>query len=264
VSFDRVAHLYDATRGLPDDVRDRIVDALLRALGGGPSLSILELGAGTGRIGRPLAAHGVSYTGIDISPAMLERFRAVLPAGASARLIEGDIMALPFADGSFNVVLAVHVFHLVPDWEAALDEALRVLEPGGTLVLGRDQGEPGSPAVEIRRKWRELLAARGVQLRATHWAVGAIEAALTARGAYLAEYRSAEWERTVAPLDLMMLLRDRAYSASWDVPDEILHAVHEELVAWGQEEYGDLTAPRPSRFSFDWTVSRIPAASPGA
>ena len=66
---------------------------------------------------------------------------------ARDRLAQADATRLPFAAGTFGSVLAVHVLHLIPDWRVAVDEAVRVLRPGGALVASfptdnRAAGEP--------------------------------------------------------------------------------------------------------------------------
>src|ERR687885_57823 len=102
VSFDHAADIYDQTRGYPPDVQERIGHALLDAAGATHTPRILEMGVGTGRIALPIIRAGYRYTGVDISPRMLEKLRAALRTipGAEQRvtLVEGDITALPFVD----------------------------------------------------------------------------------------------------------------------------------------------------------------------
>lgn len=145
LSFDPVAHCYDATRGYPPGVAETIADAMLRYGPLAPGARALEIGIGTGRIALPLLARGVNITGLDISQRMLDRLRANEAAARAAdpeapwgRLEAslGDIAALPFAAGAFDAVVAVHVFHLLTQWRAAFSEALRVLRPGAPLLLG--------------------------------------------------------------------------------------------------------------------------------
>lgn len=109
---------------------ERPVADLLGWLGAGP---VLELGCGNGKSLKPLAAAGVDVVGLDISWHILRR----LPAGFPRVL--ADAAALPFADASFSAVLDIHCTgHLDADGRArAATEALRVLRPGGHLVLER-------------------------------------------------------------------------------------------------------------------------------
>jgi SAM-dependent methyltransferase len=131
-SFDRAAGYYDATRALPDDARDALAEILAAELAGrGPGL---EIGVGTGRIALPLHERGIALAGADIAPAMLRRLVANAGGRQPFPLLLADATRLPLAGSSFGAVLASHVLHLIPDWRAAVDEAIRVLRPGGVLL----------------------------------------------------------------------------------------------------------------------------------
>ena len=103
---------------------------------------VLELGCGTGRISIPLARAGVSVVGIDRSDAMLARARQRIRRGrlrSYARLIRGDIRALPFAASTFPLVMAPYgVLQSLlreRDLWAALQAVARVLQPGATFGI---------------------------------------------------------------------------------------------------------------------------------
>lgn len=119
--------------GTPDEVAAGIV-ALAN---GGP---VLELGVGTGRLALPLADRGLAVTGLDASPAMLERLRAK-PGADRLTLVECDMAApLPeMADGSFAVVLVGFntFFNLTTKatQEACLHGVAETLAPKGRFVL---------------------------------------------------------------------------------------------------------------------------------
>jgi ubiquinone/menaquinone biosynthesis C-methylase UbiE len=132
-SFDRAAGFYDATRGLPDDVRDAVADTLAAELKGRGTC--LEIGVGTGRIALPLHERGVQLVGADIAPAMLERLLSNAGGGRPFPLLLADATRLPVAAGSVGAVLASHVLHLLPNWHGAVDEAVRVLHEGGALFV---------------------------------------------------------------------------------------------------------------------------------
>jgi SAM-dependent methyltransferase len=91
---------------------------------------VLDLGCGTGAVAQALdLTHTV--TGLDMSEKALDYCRA----RGLTRLVQGDAMALPFPDASFDAVIALDVFEHLPDDEASFRECLRVLRPGGVLVL---------------------------------------------------------------------------------------------------------------------------------
>ncbi|MGO4120167.1 class I SAM-dependent methyltransferase [Arthrobacter sp. YAF16] len=95
---------------------------------------ILDAGCGSGPLSAALSAKGAVVTGFDSSPAMLELARQRL--GESADLHLADLSRpLPFADDSFDDVVASLVLHYLEDWSAPLAELRRVLKPGGRLIL---------------------------------------------------------------------------------------------------------------------------------
>jgi len=93
-----------------------------------PDAPILDAGCGTGLNLRHLPP---GSTGIDINPRNLALIRERLP---QHHVVEGDIEAMPFADGAFGTVLCTEVLEHVPDPAAALREFGRVLAPGGVLI----------------------------------------------------------------------------------------------------------------------------------
>lgn len=148
VNFDRAAGYYDATRALPETTMAQLTALLAGELA--ERQPCLEIGVGTGRFALPLRAAGIAMAGTDISGAMLGRLAANAGGGSPFPLAQADATRLPFAAGTFGSVLAVHVLHLIPDWRVAVDEAVRVLRPGGALVASfptdnRAPGEPGGP-----------------------------------------------------------------------------------------------------------------------
>ncbi len=94
----------------------------------------LEIGVGTGRIALPLHDRGIAMAGMDIAEAMLRRLIGNAGGAAGFPLLLADATRLPLPDGSFGSVLAVHVLHLIPTWRDAVEEAFRVLRPGGVLI----------------------------------------------------------------------------------------------------------------------------------
>jgi ubiquinone/menaquinone biosynthesis C-methylase UbiE len=104
------------------------------AVGGGDNLAALDVGCGTGFLSLELAARGHRVTGIDFAPEMLALAKAKA-AGAAIRFEEADAEQLPFAAASFDLVMTRHVLWTLPHPEAAIDEWIRVLRPGGRLAV---------------------------------------------------------------------------------------------------------------------------------
>ena len=115
-------------------------DYLEKALSGIPenfSGKLLEVPVGTGILTMPLyqTLPQADITCLDYSPDMMgqaqEKADRLQLKNVTFR--QGDVGALPFADGAFDIVLSLNGFHAFPDKEAAYREVLRVLKPGGTF-----------------------------------------------------------------------------------------------------------------------------------
>jgi demethylmenaquinone methyltransferase/2-methoxy-6-polyprenyl-1,4-benzoquinol methylase len=115
-----------------------------------PGARALDLATGTGDIAFGLAAKGVRVVGLDITLRMIQLARrkaAVAPAKADvARFLVGDMLALPFPSGSFDIVTTGYGLRNVPSLSTAIDEIGRVLTPGGQ-VLSLDFNRPMNRAV---------------------------------------------------------------------------------------------------------------------
>src|SRR5262249_25952022 len=133
VPFDRAAEVYDRTRRLTPEASAATTELLAQELA--DRQPALELGGGTGLIALPLAEARVRLVGLDLSRPMLAKI--VEKAGGSVPfpLVVGDATRLPFVDGAFGGAYARHVLHLIGAWRTALAELVRVVAPGGVLLI---------------------------------------------------------------------------------------------------------------------------------
>ena len=118
--------------------QEEAVEAALQEVAVAPGVGrLLDIGTGTGRVLELLAPLAATATGVDRSPEMLRLARGKLAAAGSqaADLKQADMARLPFDDGSFDTVTMQHVLHFADDPAAILQEAARVLAPGGKLLL---------------------------------------------------------------------------------------------------------------------------------
>jgi SAM-dependent methyltransferase len=133
-AFAEVAGAYERGRpGYPDDA--------VRWLAGEEPCDVVDLGAGTGKLTRALAAHGHRVTAIEPLPEMLEHLSENAP-GAFGMLGSAEVIPLP--DAFADVVTCAQSFHWF-DHPAALPEIARVLRPDGRLALvwnSRDDADP--------------------------------------------------------------------------------------------------------------------------
>jgi ubiquinone/menaquinone biosynthesis C-methylase UbiE len=100
-------------------------------------LRVLDVGCGDGAYAVIAAQSGARVAGVDTSPRMIEAAqRRAAGQDVQIALRVADADALPFADGSFDMVLAVTVLCFLADATTAVREMARVLAPGGRLVIG--------------------------------------------------------------------------------------------------------------------------------
>jgi SAM-dependent methyltransferase len=124
LSFGAVASAYERSRpGYPGDA--------VRWLAGETPCDVVDLGAGTGKLTRSLAAHGHRVTAVEPIPEMLGQLEAAVPDVVGRA---GSAEAIPLADASADVVTAAQAFHWF-DQPVALREIARVLRSGGRLAL---------------------------------------------------------------------------------------------------------------------------------
>jgi SAM-dependent methyltransferase len=105
---------------------------------------VLDLGCGAGRHAFEAARRGARVVALDADRKELDQVSAVaaamdeageIPAGASIRAAAGDATAMPFPDGSFDIVIASEVMEHIPADRVAIREVARVLRPGGTAAV---------------------------------------------------------------------------------------------------------------------------------
>lgn len=164
--FESFAHRYD------DEVFTRATEDelvfLAELLDLTPGARVLDVGCGTGRHAVPIAATGADVTGVDLSPAMLERaVDRAAEAGVDVTWLEADARHLPDHLGAFDAVLCLceGAFGLVADGVAPIDHdravlasIRQVLRPGGRLVL------TGLNAGRLLAAWHRGDAAGNVDL----------------------------------------------------------------------------------------------------
>ncbi len=151
----------------------QVLSKVQRALGRAPRKfeRSLEIGAGTGYFTLNLLRAGVveQATCTDISAGMLATLAANASAlGLTVRTVRADAESLPFADGSFELVLGHAILHHIPDLEHAFAEFMRVLAPGGTLLFAGEPSRCGDRLARVPKQlagrvaplWRSAIGAR--------------------------------------------------------------------------------------------------------
>ncbi|MCY6491045.1 methyltransferase domain-containing protein [Leptolyngbya sp. GGD] len=101
-----------------------------------PGTTVLDVGCGIGGSSRILAKdYGFEVTGVTISPQQVKRAQELTPAGVTAQFRVDDAMALSYPDASFDVVWSIEAGPHMPDKAIFARELMRVLKPGGILVV---------------------------------------------------------------------------------------------------------------------------------
>ena len=155
--FDRIAPVYDAmnrvmTMGLDLRWRRLTAEAVVQ-----PGDRVLDAACGTGDLALADRRAGAGrVTGLDFSEAMLERARRKAP---DIEWLAGDLLALPFADGTFDAVTVGFGIRNVADLPLALRELHRVLRQGGRLGI-LEITQPRGVLRPFYRVWFELLIPR--------------------------------------------------------------------------------------------------------
>ena len=170
-----------------------------------PGLRALDLASGTGDLAFALSSSGAATVGLDVTHRMLQLARAKSGPGSNQRatsFVTGDMCALPFRDGHFDIVTTGYGLRNVPDLKTAIVEIRRVLRPGGKLV-----------SLDFNRPDNKLV--RGVYL-AYLWTLGGALGWALHRDPDTYRYIPASIRRYPGAAPVATLLRQEGFShAEW-------------------------------------------------
>ena len=149
--FSRQAVPFSTAAGIKDEQALRLV---IEFTGAGPSDTALDVACGGGIVVCALAKVVKHATGIDLTPAMLERARAYAAEQGLTNVSwkQGDVLPLPYPDGSFSLVTSRFAFHHFLAPQAVLAEMKRVCSPGGRVAVIDTEASPDvAKAAEFNR-----------------------------------------------------------------------------------------------------------------
>lgn len=235
MSFDRVADIYDSTRGFPPGVPEQAAQLIVNVGDLTAEMRVFELGIGTGRIGLPIAKHLNAYYGADISSAMMARLSAKQSA-VRVLLAQADAAMLPYRSNAFDAVVVVHVFHLVPDVARTLAELKRVMRPEAKLIHCWNTND--STLHEARRLANEAMGVTA-QNRSARW--DRIKTELSEAG-WTAINRSDDisYTTTDEPRTILDRMAHRTWSSTWEIEEQLLQRGIEAMRGYFQDRAIDL------------------------
>ena len=251
ISFDRAAEYYDRTRNLTPATMERVVEMLEGELRGrGPCL---EIGIGTGRIGLPLAEGGIELAGIDLSLEMLTVLKRKAPVDVPVAV--ADATVLPFPRGVFGAALACHVLHLIPRWRDAVTELVRVVRPGG-LVLIDLGGWSGGVSESIEKRFVLEAGIENARPGATDPAE--LDAAFASCGGRLRLLPELTDTRTISYDEAIQRMADGLYSFTWSADEDTRRRAADAVREWARAELGPLDEPRERTWTVRWRAYDLP------
>jgi methyltransferase family protein len=243
--FDAQAPEFDRRMGLPE-ADCRAIAAAVLALGEARSGDlrsdlIVEIGAGTGMIGRWFLDHPVRYLGLDLSRDMLEVFRRRSGAGR-AGLVQADAAEpWPLPAGVARIVFSSRAIHLLPP-EHVVAEVLRVTAgEGGACVLGWVDRRSESVKARMSRQMRQLMKARGFSPR-TSGGRPLLEAFRQRGAAELPRTAVARWTVSESPRQSLERWRSKVGLGGSVLPPGVQEEILGDLETWAVAVFGDLDA----------------------
>jgi len=238
--FDGQAPQFDRRVGLPESDCRAIAAAVIALAGAGEGDRVLEIGAGTGMIGRWFLEHPVRYVGLDRSRGMLEVFRG-RPGGGRGGLVQADgARPWPLPAGAARVIFSSRAMHLLP-LAHVVDEVWRVGAGSGACLLGWVERDPESVKARMSREMQRLVRERGFTPRTA--GSRRFLAACRERGAAeLPRTAVAHWPARHSPRQSLDSWRGKLGLGGLVLPPGVQESVLDELEAWARRTFGDLDA----------------------
>lgn len=239
--FETISDIYDETRGFPQNTMSKVTEVLEGEIG---NKKVLDLGVGTGRFTHPLQKRGINVVGIDISDAMLARAQKK----SVRNLVKGDVGRLPFPKSEFDVILSVHLLHLVEDTNSVLKEIKRVgTEKLISVLFKRSE-------FNVIEEYKEALSYYGYPLVTSGLGEYELKKMVKPKSILpIPEFKS------LLPIEQRIkLLEDRKHSFSLETPPEI----HNDAIRFLRKKHGShLTKYAKTQIEIVvWRISDLPDA----
>ena len=253
-TYDKGAAGFERQRVLPSEVAQSVRAAVLTAVGHVETPRLLDLGAGSGRIGLSFVAAGDDYIAVDLSLRMLQVFAEKNTGEHRARLIQADGRALPFAEANFDAVMLIAVFGDLPDWRPLVAEARRVLRAGGVIAIGRTAAPDDGIDEQMKEQLDRLLAERMVYTPRKNGRKNAAQH-LAATATATTDLAPASWS---VDRSARHFLERHAGGARFSrLPSSVREEALAELAEWAKGEFGSLDAAFTETHRFEMQLFRF-------
>jgi SAM-dependent methyltransferase len=239
ISFDRVAEIYESSRGRPAETSRRVAELLRTRFGFD---KILDVGVGTGRLIAPCFANPpVELVGVDVSAIMLKH---AVRKGLRAA-VRADARSLPFKDGAIDRTISTHLLHLAAEWQLVLEEISRVTRLEYLSVLESESGAPN-----LQQEYLAIAEQAGCNVDSP--GITERELAKLLKPNEILPIPPEEYQFDAD--SKIIELESRAFHRQWMVPDEVHNAIIEEL----RRSYGGKVVTAQLNLSLvAWEIPRI-------
>jgi SAM-dependent methyltransferase len=254
IRFDRAADEYDRTRAISDDAMARTIELLSSEFA--DRGRVLEVGVGTGLLALPLHRAGMPLAGIDLTPAMLGKLLDKAGGRPPFPLALADATAMPFSDRAFGGAFLRWVLHLISDWRGALREMVRVVRPGGVVLV--NLGGFDDTRFEIKRRFAELTGISTDPVGLFWDDVDPLDAEMDRHRATLRILPPIRHEGDDTLEEFLDGIDQGRWSWTWAAPDEARRRAVRELRPWAVERYGPLDRVERYEFATVWRAYDLP------
>jgi ubiquinone/menaquinone biosynthesis C-methylase UbiE len=253
-AYDTAASSFERHRALPNSAVEAIRSVIWSVTRLPEQARVLDVGAGTGRIGRAFLAAGDFYVGVDSSQAMLQEFstKSEFRESKTSLLAQAEGRQLPFHNASFDLVLLMQVLSAAGDWRQMLDECRRVLRPGGAIVGGHTRSPESGIDAQLKGRLAAILEEMQVSWHqpreSRRQALAWLEAASVRHW-----YREAASWKVITSAE-EFLLRHRTGARFAALPPAIQEEALARLRAWVETNFGSVSAGREEQHSFELSI----------
>jgi len=250
VDFSANSTVYDLRHGavISDQLAQAVANRLRR------DATIIDIGAGTGRVAVALASSGFHVVAVDPALPMLQTMQRK-SGQALVRAVAAEGTRLPFRRNSADAVVVARLLYLVADWRGLLREAKEVLRQGGVLFHEWGNGYASEAWVQVREKARSLFQEAGVE---TPFHPGArseveVDSCLRDLGFHRREQIEAGAGPAITLADFLNKIQSGEFSYIWNVPKDVQDLCLPQLRRWCQSKF-DLYQPAPMPAELRWVV----------